>query len=128
MKCVLCKHGKTYSGKVNVTLERDDCIIVLKDVPADICENCGEYYLSQSTTAEVLDRAERSIAMLKLKFFALLPNFWNMRSSLKDLEARFSNERLRQRITDIANRSSKILESIAISGFEVVGIKPNQLF
>jgi hypothetical protein len=37
------------------------CIIVLKDVPADICENCGEYYLSQSTTAAVLDRAERAI-------------------------------------------------------------------
>ncbi|MCY7336224.1 MAG: YgiT-type zinc finger protein [Chamaesiphon sp.] len=35
--------------------------MILKDVPADICENCGEYYLSQSTTAAVLDRAERSI-------------------------------------------------------------------
>jgi YgiT-type zinc finger domain-containing protein len=61
MKCVLCKHGTTYIGTVNVTLERDNCIIVLKDVPADICENCGEYYLSQSTTAAVFARAERSI-------------------------------------------------------------------
>jgi YgiT-type zinc finger domain-containing protein len=78
MKCVLCKHGTTYTGTVNVTLERDNCIIVLKDVPADICENCGEYYLNQSTTAAVLNRAERSIVMPKLKFFALLPNFWNI--------------------------------------------------
>jgi YgiT-type zinc finger domain-containing protein len=61
MKCVLCKHGTTYTGTVNVTLERDNCIIVLKDVPADICENCGEYYLNQNTTAAVLDRAEKSI-------------------------------------------------------------------
>jgi YgiT-type zinc finger domain-containing protein len=61
MKCVLCKHGTTSTGTVNVTLERDNCIIVLKDVPTDICENCGEYYLTQSTTAEVLDRAEKSI-------------------------------------------------------------------
>ena len=74
MKCVLCKHGKTYSGTVNVTLERDNCIIAIEDVPADICENCGEYYLSQSTTAAVLDRAERSIAMPKSKFFALRLN------------------------------------------------------
>jgi YgiT-type zinc finger domain-containing protein len=74
MKCVLCKHGTTYAGTVNVTLERDNCIIILKDVPADICENCGEYYLSQSTTAAVLNRADRSIAMPKSKFFALLPN------------------------------------------------------
>ena len=61
MKCVLCKYKTTYNGTVNVTLERDSCIIVLKDVPANICENCGEYYLSQSTTAAVLDRAEKSI-------------------------------------------------------------------
>jgi YgiT-type zinc finger domain-containing protein len=61
MKCVFCKHGTTYTGTVNVTLERDNCIIVLKDVPADICENCGEYYLSQITTAAVFARAERSI-------------------------------------------------------------------
>ena len=61
MKCVLCKHGTTYTGSVNVTLKRDNCIIVLKDVPADIYENCGEYYISQSTTAAVLDRAGRSV-------------------------------------------------------------------
>ena len=61
MKCVLCKHGTTYNGTVNVNLERDSCIIVLKDVPANICENCGEYYLSQSTIAAVLARAEKSI-------------------------------------------------------------------
>ena len=61
MKCVLCKHRTTYNGAVNVTLERDGCIIVLKDVPANICENCGEYYLSQSTTAAVFERAERAI-------------------------------------------------------------------
>jgi YgiT-type zinc finger domain-containing protein len=61
MKCVLCKHGTTYPGTVNVTLERDNCIIIIKGVPADICENCGEYYLSQSTTKLLLSRAERVI-------------------------------------------------------------------
>jgi YgiT-type zinc finger domain-containing protein len=61
MQCVLCKHGTTYPGKVTVTLERDSSIIILKDVPADICENCGEYYLSQSTTVAVLSLAEQAI-------------------------------------------------------------------
>jgi YgiT-type zinc finger domain-containing protein len=61
MKCVICKHGTTYSGNVNVTLERDGCIIIIKNVPANICENCDEYYLSQTTTAAVFDRAERAI-------------------------------------------------------------------
>jgi YgiT-type zinc finger domain-containing protein len=61
MKCVLCKHGTTTPGNVTITLERDNCIIILKDVPADICENCGEYYLSQSITKLVLSRAERVV-------------------------------------------------------------------
>lgn len=61
MQCVLCKHRTTHLGNVTVTLERDSCIVIIKDVPADICENCGEYYLSQSITAAVLSRAEQSI-------------------------------------------------------------------
>jgi YgiT-type zinc finger domain-containing protein len=61
MQCLLCKHGTTHPGNVTVTLERDNCIIIVKDVPADICENCEEYYLRQMTTAAVLTRAEQSI-------------------------------------------------------------------
>lgn len=58
MKCVICKHGNTQSGLVTVTLEREDCIVILKKVPAEVCENCGEYYLSDTVTKQVLQRAE----------------------------------------------------------------------
>ena len=61
MKCVICKHGETKPGLVTVTLERDECIIVLKKVPAEICDNCGEYYLSDAVTEQVLDKAELEI-------------------------------------------------------------------
>ncbi|MBE9260079.1 MULTISPECIES: type II toxin-antitoxin system MqsA family antitoxin [Aphanizomenonaceae] len=61
MKCVICKHGETKPGLVTVTLERDECIIVLKKVPAEICDNCGEYYLSDTVTEQVLDKAELAI-------------------------------------------------------------------
>jgi len=61
MECVICKHGKTKQGLVSVTLERDDCLMVLKRVPADICESCGEYYLSESVTEYVLNRAEGAV-------------------------------------------------------------------
>ncbi|MBD1214550.1 MAG: type II toxin-antitoxin system MqsA family antitoxin [Dolichospermum sp.] len=61
MKCVICKHGETKPGLVTVTLERDECIIVLKKVPAEICDNCGEYYLSDAVTEQVLDKAELAI-------------------------------------------------------------------
>lgn len=61
MKCVLCRHGETRPGTVTVTLQRDNAVIIIKDVPADVCENCGEYYLSESTTRSVLRTAEESV-------------------------------------------------------------------
>ena len=61
MKCVIRKHGETKPGLVTVTLERDECIVVLKKVPAEICDNCGEYYLSDAVTEQVLDKAELAI-------------------------------------------------------------------
>lgn len=61
MDCVICKNGKTRRGKATVTLERGGSIIVIKDVPADICQNCGEYYLDAKMTKEVLKRAEQSV-------------------------------------------------------------------
>ena len=61
MECVICKHGKTQPGFVTVTLERDNCLVILRQVPADICENCGEYFLSESVTEEVLNKAEDAV-------------------------------------------------------------------
>ncbi|MEH1831892.1 MAG: type II toxin-antitoxin system MqsA family antitoxin [Nostoc sp.] len=61
MRCVICQHGETKPGLVTVTLERDECIIVLKKVPAEICDNCGEYYLSDAVTEQVLEKAESAI-------------------------------------------------------------------
>lgn len=61
MKCIICKHGETKPGLVTVTLEREECIIVLKKVPAEICGNCGEYYLSDAVTEQVLGKAESAI-------------------------------------------------------------------
>ena len=60
MKCVLCKQGDTRHGKTTVTLQRDETTVILKGVPADVCANCGEYYLSDEVTSIVLDRAEQA--------------------------------------------------------------------
>ncbi len=61
MICVICKHGTTQPGIVTVTLQRDDCVVILKGVPADVCENCGEYYLSDIVTEQVLQRADMAV-------------------------------------------------------------------
>jgi hypothetical protein len=44
-----------------VTLQRGETTVILKGVPAEICENCGEYYLSDDMTGQVLERAEAAV-------------------------------------------------------------------
>jgi YgiT-type zinc finger domain-containing protein len=61
MKCVICKHGETHAGTATVTLPRGESTIIFKEVPADICENCGEYYVSESVTEQLLSRAEEAV-------------------------------------------------------------------
>jgi len=61
MKCVLCKNGETEHGFVTVTLQRNDTTIIIKEVPADVCENCGEYYLSDIITEHILGMAEDAV-------------------------------------------------------------------
>ena len=61
MTCLFCKQGQTHPGKVTTVLERGETMVIFKGVPAEICENCGEYYLSESVTGELLERAEKAI-------------------------------------------------------------------
>lgn len=61
MTCVLCKHGETRPGEVTVTLQRGATTVILKGVPADVCQNCGEYYLSDEVASQVLERAEAAV-------------------------------------------------------------------
>ena len=61
MRCVLCRHGDTRPGEATVTLQRGETIVVTKNVPADVCENCGEYYLSESVANTVMARAEEAV-------------------------------------------------------------------
>jgi len=62
MNCVICKHGETRLGEATVILERGATVVVIKGVPADVCENCGEYYLSEEMTDRVLEMAEEAVA------------------------------------------------------------------
>lgn len=58
--CPICKNGEVESGTVTVTLERDGAIILLKKVPARVCNNCASYFLDSATTRLVLQKAEAS--------------------------------------------------------------------
>lgn len=59
MKCIICKQGNTQSG--TVTLERGETTLVFKHVLAQVCENCGEAYVDDMTTQQLLALAEQAI-------------------------------------------------------------------
>ena len=62
MRCVICKLGETKPGLTRVVLQRGETTVVIKDVPAAICDDCGEYYLSEEITERVLALAEQAVA------------------------------------------------------------------
>ncbi|MGD0463301.1 MAG: type II toxin-antitoxin system MqsA family antitoxin [Tepidisphaeraceae bacterium] len=61
MKCVICKNGKTAPARVTVTLERGATTLVFKSVPANVCDNCGEQYVSEDVTRRLLRAAEEAV-------------------------------------------------------------------
>jgi YgiT-type zinc finger domain-containing protein len=74
MKCAICRHGTTTEGYTTIVLERDQTTIVFKKVPAQICGNCGEEYVSAAVNKALLSHAheewEQGIILEMLNFAA----------------------------------------------------------
>ena len=58
MTCVICKHGKTAPGTTRIAVERGSTVLVVRSVPAQVCDNCGEAYLSP----DAVDRLQEMLA------------------------------------------------------------------
>ena len=61
MKCMICKHGETVDGFTTVTLEKDGATIVFQNVPALVCDNCGEKYIKGNITSALLIEANKIV-------------------------------------------------------------------
>lgn len=73
MKCAICGHGATHPGTTTVTLEKDGTTLIIRSVPAEICDNCGERYMSEEVTRRLLAEASEAVAAgieLEIRSFA----------------------------------------------------------
>jgi len=61
MTCVVCKNGQTHLGRTTVTLEKDGAALVIRKVPAQVCENCGEAYVAADVTRNLLGSAREAL-------------------------------------------------------------------
>ena len=58
MTCVICKHGETKPGTTRIAVERGPTVLIVRSVPAQVCDNCGEAYLN----ADAVDRLQQLLA------------------------------------------------------------------
>ena len=62
MKCIVCKQAETSAGTTTVTLDRQGATFVFRDVPAQVCPNCGENYLDDTVSTSLLQSADAMVA------------------------------------------------------------------
>ena len=53
----MCKQFEPLPGLTTITLERDEMSLMIKNVPALVCPNCGEAYADELTAARLLEIA-----------------------------------------------------------------------
>ena len=59
MNCFMCK-GDLENKKTTFMAELDDCIIIIKNVPSQVCSQCGEVSYSD-TVAKQLEKLVNSV-------------------------------------------------------------------
>lgn len=62
MKCPLCRNGEFASGTADATMSHQGVTVVVRGVPADVCDNCGEEYFDADVTQRLLDIAREAAA------------------------------------------------------------------
>ena len=53
MTCVICKNKKMKRGTTVLLIERGKAVLLVTDIPARICANCGEPYIDERTAKQV---------------------------------------------------------------------------
>ena len=73
MRCVICKGGEVKPGTTSFTIERGAMTLVLKEVPARVCAQCGEGYFDEATTQrieEIAASAQRTGVQVAVQDYA----------------------------------------------------------
>ncbi len=62
MICLICRQTEIVDGLTSVHFERGEMRLVVKNVPARVCPNCGEAYVEDGVTMNLLREAEAMFA------------------------------------------------------------------
>jgi YgiT-type zinc finger domain-containing protein len=56
--CLSCQRGTLQRGTTTATFEVEDTTVVIRNVPADVCDACGEESFDPLTTERLVELAE----------------------------------------------------------------------
>jgi YgiT-type zinc finger domain-containing protein len=69
MKCPLCETGNLQEGTTTVTLEKEKTVIVFRNVPAFVCDQCGYAETDEDVTEHLLYLAREEAARVPREAF-----------------------------------------------------------
>lgn len=58
--CSICRQGELQAGLADKALSFEGMTLVVKDVPASICDTCGERYFDAAVTERLLELAREA--------------------------------------------------------------------
>ncbi len=56
--CTTCKNGTMQPGFTSVTFDKDNVVIVFRNVPALVCDLCGDYVIEGKIAKSLLNTAK----------------------------------------------------------------------
>ncbi len=54
MTCPICRHGKMEEGFTTIVFETGISTIIIKKVPATVCDNCHESFVAEEISRNLL--------------------------------------------------------------------------
>ncbi len=58
MNCIICRQAELIDGFTSIPFERDEFRLLMRNVPAHVCPNCGEAVVDEDVAINLLEKAE----------------------------------------------------------------------
>jgi YgiT-type zinc finger domain-containing protein len=58
MKCIICRQADLVSSFTSIIFERDEFKLVINNIPAQVCPECGEAIVTEEVALRLLAKAE----------------------------------------------------------------------
>ena len=60
MNCLICRQAEIANGFTSISFEREEFRLLIRNVPAQICPNCGEAIVDEDVATQLISKAEES--------------------------------------------------------------------